>query len=194
MKREKNTATEIYEYIKRCIDNGMPPSVREICQELEIKSTSTAHKYLKILEEDGLIVREEGLNRNIKLPQRKSRQVPILGTVRAGAPILAAEHIEGYVGISAEHDTGGELFALKVVGDSMIGAGIFEGDILIVRKTPTVENGEIVVALIDDEATVKTFYRENGMIRLQPENDALEPIIVKEALILGKVISLTRYY
>lgn len=188
-------AAAIFKYIEECIDGGMPPSVREICSTLGIKSTSTVHKYLKELEEKGYILRGENLNRSIRLaePRENAARVPLVGTVAAGMPILAVENIEDYIPYKATYDAK-ELFALRVRGESMINIGMFEDDIIIVRKTPYAENGQIVVALVGDEATVKRFYKENGHFRLQPENDEMEPIIVDEVSILGKVIALIRDY
>ena len=188
-------ASAILKYVENCIDDGVPPSVREICSHLGIKSTSTVHKYLKELEEKGYIVRGENLNRSIRLaePKVNAAKVPLMGTVAAGMPILAVENIEEYIPYKSSYSSE-ELFALKVKGESMINIGMYEDDIIIVRKTSYAENGQIVVALVDDEATVKRFYRENGHFRLQPENDSMEPIIVNEVSILGKVIALIRDY
>ena len=185
-------ALQILEYIRERIDEGLPPSVREICAALEIKSTSTAHKYLGELQERGLIEKGNHLNRAITLPDDRSVRVPLLGTVTAGQPILAVEEVEGYVPFRSRSLQSKDLFALRVRGESMIKAGILDGDIVIIRKTPTAENGEIVVALVEDEATVKRFYKEGGHYRLQPENDAMDPIITETVEILGKVIGLVR--
>ena len=179
-------ALEILDYIRDRIDQGLPPSVREICAALEIKSTSTAHKYLKELQ--------DRMNRAITLPEERSLRVPLLGTVTAGQPILAVEEVEGYVPFRGQGLSSKDLFALRVRGESMIKAGILDGDIVIIRKTPTAENGQIVVALVEDEATVKRFYKENGHYRLQPENDAMEPIYVDSVSILGRVVALLREY
>lgn len=187
----------VLEYIRQRIDEGIPPSVREICSQLNIKSTSTAHKYLTELQENGLIEKGDKLNRAIRLPQDRSGRslrVPLLGTVTAGQPILAVEQIEDYIPYRSDSLAANDLFALHVRGESMIGAGILDGDIIIVRRTPTAQNGEIVVALIEDEATVKRFYKENGGYRLQPENDTMDPIYVDEVSILGKVIALYREF
>ncbi|HJD22576.1 MAG TPA: transcriptional repressor LexA [Firmicutes bacterium] len=181
-------------FLKERAQDGIPPTVREICAAAGIKSTSTVHAYLKLLEDEGYISRQSGLNRAIRMPGESVARVPLLGKVTAGKPILAIEEVEEYVPYSGGGYQPGDLFALRVVGDSMINAGILNGDVVIVRKTPTAENGEIVVALIGDEATVKRLYREKGHIRLQPENDAYEPIIVDEVIVLGKVISLLRYF
>ena len=181
-------------FLKERAQDGIPPTVREICAAAGIKSTSTVHAYLKLLEDEGYISRQSGLNRAIRMPGESVARVPLLGKVTAGKPILAIEEVEEYVPYSGGGYQPGDLFALRVGGDSMINAGILNGDVVIVRKTPTAENGEIVVALIGDEATVKRLYREKGHIRLQPENDAYEPIIVDEVIVLGKVISLLRYF
>lgn len=194
MKPLNEKQEKVLMFLKERAQDGVPPTVREICAAAGIKSTSTVHSYLKTLEDEGYITRKSGLNRAIRVPGENVARVPLLGRVTAGKPILAVEEVEDYVPYSGGGYQPGELFALRVVGDSMINAGILNGDIVIVRKTPTAENGEIVVALIGDEATVKRLYRENGHIRLQPENDAYEPIIVNEAIVLGKVISLLRYF
>ena len=185
----------IFEYIKNKISKtGVAPSVREIAAAVGLRSTSSVQYNLNILEEAGLIKRDANLKRTIRLAggAENIRHVPVIGTVTAGVPILATQQIEEYVAISGV--TGDTLFALHVKGDSMMNAGILNGDIVIVNQTPVAENGEIVVALIDDEATVKRFYKENNHIRLQPENDKYQPIIVDDCTILGKVITLIRSY
>ncbi len=187
-------ALQILEYIRDRLEDGLPPSVREMCAALEIKSTSTAHKYLGELQERGLIEKGSRLNRAITLPDDRSIRVPLVGTVTAGQPILAVEEIEGYIPYRSRSLHSRDLFALRVRGDSMINVGILDGDIIIIRQTPTAENGDIVVALIEDEATVKRFYKEKGHYRLQPENDTMEPIIVDSVSILGRVVSLIREY
>ncbi len=187
-------ALQILNYIRDRIDDGLPPSVREICAALDIKSTSTAHKYLGELQERGLIEKSSHLNRAITLPDDRSIRVPLVGTVTAGQPILAVEEIEGYIPFRSRSLHSKDLFALRVRGESMINAGILDGDIVIIRRTPAAENGDIVVALVEDEATVKRFYKEAGHYRLQPENDTMEPIIVDSVSILGRVISLVREY
>lgn len=187
-------ALQILDYIRDRIDDGLPPSVREICAALDIKSTSTAHKYLGELQERGLIEKSSHLNRAITLPDDRSIRVPLMGTVTAGQPILAVEEIEGYIPYRSRSLHSKDLFALRVRGESMIGAGILDGDIVIIRRTPSAENGDIVVALVEDEATVKRFYKEDGHYRLQPENDTMDPIIVDSVSILGRVISLVREY
>ena len=183
------------QYLKKCSADGRVPSVREICDEVGLSSTSTVHHHLKALEEKGFISREHGVNRCIRITgEEKSINVAVVGRVAAGNPIVAEQNIECYVPVSEQLGRGRELFALRIQGESMIKAGIFDNDIVIVKRTPVAENGEIVVALVDDSATVKRFYKENGHFRLQPENDAFEPIIVDEVILLGKVISLVRNY
>lgn len=196
--REINaTQKKIYEFLIERSQNGVPPSVREIGTAVGLKSTSSVQANLIALEKAGYIERDPLLKRSIRIlgPMAENvTQVPLIGTVTAGLPILAVEQIEGYVPYAGVISRDKSLFALHVKGESMINAGIFDGDIVIVERTPTAENGEIVVALIEDEATVKTFYKEDGHLRLQPENDTMKPIIVSEAIILGKVKSLIRNY
>ena len=190
MKSLNEKQEKILTFLKERAQDGLPPTVREICAAAGIKSTSTVHAYLKVLEEEGYINRQSGLNRAIRLPGESVARVPLLGKVTAGQPILAVEEVEEYVPYSGGGYQPGELFALRVSGTSMINAGILDHDVVIVKKTPVAENGDIVVALIGDEATVKRLFVEKDHIRLQPENDAFEPIIVKEVVILGKVVSL----
>ena len=186
---------KIYDFLKDRSQYGIPPSVREICAATGLKSTSTVHAHLKALENLGYISRDAGLNRAIHIEGcEQTAQVPILGKVTAGLPILAVEEIQGYLPITASQQRGRELFALTVQGESMKNAGILDGDYVVVERTPTARDGDIVVALIEDEATVKRLYRETDCVRLQPENDAFEPIYAKEVIILGKVISVVRYY
>lgn len=187
---------KIYDYLLACSQEGRVPSVRELCQATGLKSTSTVHLHLNTLEERGLIEREHGVNRCIKVKGagEKSANIPVLGRVAAGMPILAVEDIEEYVPVLESFRRGRELFALRVKGDSMVNAGIFDGDIVIVHRTPSADNGTIVVALVDDSATVKRFYKENGRFRLQPENENYEPILVDDVTLLGTVISLIRNY
>lgn len=188
-------AERIYNYIKDSIDEGYPPTIREICQALNIKSTSTVHRYINELAEEGYIEKNDNHNRAIRITGKKSISVPLVGEVAAGTPIFAVENITDYVSFNSERLYGGDLFALKVKGDSMINIGIFSDDIIIAEQTSYAENGDIVVALVDDEnATVKTFYKEKGYIRLQPENDEMKPIISKNVKILGKVAALIRYF
>lgn len=193
---------EILEYIKNEILNkGYPPAVREICEAVHLKSTSSVHAHLESLEKNGYIRRDptkpraiEIMDENFNLTRREVVNVPVIGRVAAGQPVLAVENIESYFPIPAEMMPNHESFMLTVKGDSMINAGIFDGDKVLVQKQPSAENGEIVVALIDDSATVKTFYQEADHIRLQPENDVFEPIIVSECTILGKVFGVFRLF
>lgn len=195
MKPLTKSQQKVYDYIRECAQDNRIPSVREICAVTGLKSTSTVHLHLKTLEEKGLIERDKGLNRSIRLSgSEKSSQIPIMGRVTAGMPILAVEDIEGYVPVSESVRRGRELFALRVCGESMINAGILDGDIAVVHRTPVAENGDVVVALIEDEATVKRFYKEEGHFRLQPENDAFEPIIVDEVVLLGKLVAIYRNF
>lgn len=194
MKPLNEKQQKVLEFLRERAGEGVPPSVREICAAAGIRSTSTVHAYLKVLEEGGYISRQSGLNRAIRLPGENVARVPLLGHVTAGLPILAVEEVEDYVPYSGGRFDPRELFALRVHGTSMINAGIMNGDVVIVHRTPAAENGDIVVALIGDEATVKRFFAEKGHIRLQPENEEYEPIIVKECTVLGKVISLVRYF
>lgn len=197
MKKLSVSQQKILSYLKECVQNGLPPSVREICTATGLKSTSTVHAHLKTLEENGYISREAGLNRAIHINgEERSAQIPILGRVTAGLPILAVEDIEGYIPFSEEQRRGRELFALRVEGESMKNAGILDGDIVVCHKTPTAEDASIVVALIGDEATVKRLFHEDGGIVLQPENPVFDPIRVREqdVSILGRVISVLRYY
>ena len=179
-------------------ENGYIPSVREMCAELGISSTATIHYYLKKLEDDGYIRKDDYKNRCIELinnpfKEEKTKGIPIVGKVAAGLPITAVENIEDYVELPSNLFSG-DLFILNVSGESMINAGIYDGDQIIVKKQSTAQNGQKVIALIDDSATVKTFYKENGHIRLQPENDTMEPIIVPDCTILGVVVGLIRKY
>ena len=195
MKTLSKSQSKILEYLRECSDSGRVPSVREICDYTGLSSTSTVHHHLKALEEKGLIIREHGVNRCIQIAgEEKSASVPVLGKVAAGIPITAIQDIEFYVPVPEQLKRGRELFALRVQGESMINAGILDGDIVIVHRTPVAENGEIVVSMVEDSATVKRFYKENGCFLLQPENDSFEPIIVDEVVLLGKVVSLIRNY
>ena len=202
MAQEKITAKqqEILEYIKETIlKKGYPPAVREICEAVNLKSTSSVHSHLETLEEKGYIRRDPTKPRTIEiiddcfnLTRREVVNVPLVGTVAAGVPLLAEENIENYYPIPVELLPNAETFMLNVKGNSMINAGIFDGDQLIVERCSTAYDGEIVVALVDDSATVKRFYKEDGYYRLQPENDEMDPIIVDHLEILGKVIGLFR--
>lgn len=191
---------EILEYIKKQIlAKGYPPAVREICEAVHLRSTSSVHSHLETLEKNGYIRRDPTKPRAIEivdddfaLTRREVVNVPIIGTITAGEPILAVENIIDYFPIPVELMPNAEAFMLKVRGESMINAGIYDGDQVIVQRQPTAENGEIVVALLDDSATVKRFFKEDGYYRLQPENDTMNPIIVKSVDIIGKVIGLMR--
>ena len=191
---------DVYRYICESTEiNGYSPSVRDIQEALGIKSTATVHSYLNKLEVKGYIQRAQGKSRTLRVEtvpsSPSSSSIPILGQVAAGLPVLAQENCEGYIDFCPPKGTiRGELFALKVKGESMVEAGILNGDYVIVNRTNYVDNGDIAVVLIGEEATVKTFYRENGYFRLQPENKEMEPIITKEFYILGKVIANIRYY
>lgn len=193
---------EILEYIKQEILNkGYPPAVREICEAVHLKSTSSVHSHLETLEKNGYIRRDptkpraiEIIDDNFNLTRREVVNVPIIGQVAAGQPLLAVENIENYFPIPTEFMPNAETFMLKVKGDSMINAGIFNGDKILVQKQSDAQNGDIVVALVDDSATVKTFYKEDGHYRLQPENDTMDPIIVPDCQILGKVFGVFRFF
>ena len=192
-------ASQILQFLEEGVANGLSPTVREIGLSLGIKSTSTVHKYLNELRDKGYIKKEDGLKRTIRFTDSFVNSsglggVPIMGTVTAGMPILAVENITGYLPIEVKGCDPKELFALNVRGESMINVGIYDGDTIIVKRTPVADNGDIVVALIDDSATVKTFYKEDGHFRLQPENDTMEPIIVESVAILGRVVKLVRDY
>ncbi|HBI71700.1 MAG TPA: transcriptional repressor LexA [Lachnospiraceae bacterium] len=197
-----NKQKEILEYVKsQIINKGYPPAVREICEAVNLKSTSSVHSHLETLEKNGYIRRDPSKPRAIEiiddefnLTRRELVNVPVVGTITAGQPILAVENIEAYFPIPSEFMPNEETFMLKVKGESMINAGIFDGDKILVQKQSVAKNGDIVVALIEDEVTVKTFYKESGYYRLQPENDTMEPIIVPELSILGKVIGLFRMF
>lgn len=187
---------KILRYIQRTLDErGVAPSVREIGDAVGLSSTSSVQYNLNKLERMGCIERDPNCKRTIRLPGRAAQvaQVPLLGTVTAGVPILATQHIEEYIPVFGARP-GEELFALHVRGDSMIGAHIEDGDIVVVERTPVAENGQIVVAMIDEEATVKRFYKEHGHFRLQPENDAYAPITVDELVVLGRVKFVIRQY
>lgn len=196
MKDLNNTQKKIYEFLAERSQNGVPPTVREICAAVGLRSTSSVQSNLDALEKAGYIERDPMLKRSIRVRGQDNNvvQVPLIGTVTAGMPILAVEAIEGYVPFSGNENSDKPLFALKVKGDSMIKCGILSGDIIIAEKTPVADNGDIVVALLEDEATVKRFYKENGHFRLQPENDDYAPIISDEIIVLGKVISLIRHF
>ena len=204
MAKGKITAkqAEILEFIKKCIlEKGYPPAVREICTAVNLKSTSSVHSHLETLEKNGFIRRDPTKPRAIEivddefnLSRREMRNIPVVGQVAAGQPILAEQNIATYFPIPASELPAGELFMLDVRGESMINVGIYDGDRIIVQQTPIAKNGDIVVALIDDSATVKTYYKEDGRYRLQPENDTMDPIIVDDVQILGKVCGVFRIF
>ena len=191
---------EILQYIKDTIlKKGYPPAVREICEAVHLKSTSSVHSHLETLEQNGYIRRDPTKPRTIEilddcfnLTRRELVNIPLIGSVAAGQPILAQENIENYFPVPSDLLPNQEAFMLRVKGEIMINAGIFNGDQIIVAQQDTAENGDIIVALMDDSATVKRFYREDDHVRLQPENDTMEPIITTDVQILGKVIGLVR--
>ncbi|MBR1389904.1 MAG: transcriptional repressor LexA [Lachnospiraceae bacterium] len=193
---------EILEYIKsEILSKGYPPAVREICEAVHLKSTSSVHSHLETLEKNGYIRRDptkpraiEIIDDNFNLTRREVVNVPMVGYVAAGQPLLAVENIESYFPIPTEFMPNAETFMLRVKGESMINAGIFDGDHVLVQKQPNAANGDVVVALVEDSATVKTFYKENGHYRLQPENDSMDPIIVQDCSILGKVFGVFRFF
>ena len=191
---------EILDYIKEeILKRGYPPAVREICEAVNLRSTSSVHSHLETLEKNGYIRRDptkpraiEICDDNFQMVRTEMVSLPVVGQVAAGTPILAEENIDSYFPVPAELVPQGESFVLKVKGDSMINVGIFSGDQIFVNACNTAHNGDTVVALIDDSATVKTFYKEDGHIRLQPENDTMDPIIVDDCQILGKVFGVFR--
>jgi len=193
----------VLDYLRVSIDKkGYAPSVRDICKDVGIKSTSTVHAYLKKLAQLGLIEMDNTISRSIRLPEAIRQignnnlvEVPIVGRVAAGSPILAVENIEDTFTVSSAYTKNSTVFMLKVKGESMIEAGILEGDLILVKQQATAYNGDIVVAVMEDEATVKTYYKEKDHIRLQPENSSMEPILVyNDIIIAGKVIGLFRTY
>ena len=194
--------SEILEYLKtQIINRGYPPSVREICEAVHLKSTSSVFSHLEALEKNGYIHRDptkpraiEILDENFNLMRREIVHVPVVGTVAAGQPILAINNIDSYFPVPAEYVPGGETFMLRVKGDSMIEAGILDGDTILIERCQSASNGDMVVALVEDSATVKTFYKEDGHIRLQPENSSMDPIIVPDCQILGRVFGVMRFF
>lgn len=192
---------EILDYIKsQILERGFPPSVRDICEAVHLKSTSSVHSHLETLEKNGYIRRDptkpraiEILDESFNFMRREMVNVPMVGRVAAGEPLFAEQNIESYFPVPAEYMPKGVTFMLTVKGESMINAGIFDGDMVLVEQCNTARNGEMIVALVEDGATVKTFYKEEGVIRLQPENDTMDPIIVNNVLILGKVIGVFRF-
>lgn len=197
MKKINDTQRRVLEYLSTRLQSGIPPSVREIGSAVGLKSTSSVQANLNALEEAGYILRDPKLKRSIRVVGQNLEQfpqAPLVGTVAAGVPILAVEQVEGYVPVYGGTSSDKSYFALRVKGDSMINAGILDGDIVISERTPTAANGEIVVAMLEDEATVKRFFFENGQFILKPENDDYSPIVSNEVSVLGKVISLLRTY
>ncbi|MCL2034187.1 MAG: transcriptional repressor LexA [Oscillospiraceae bacterium] len=194
MEKVDKRREKIYSYILSRINTGSAPTVREICADIGVSSTSTVHSDLKALCLSGLIEMTGGLNRTIRLPGMSAVRVPLLGTVAAGTPILALQNIEQYIPVGIPNASSKELFALRVKGDSMRDAAILNGDIVVVERENTAENGRIIVAMLDDEATVKRYFKEKGHIRLQPENSEMEPIIVDSIEILGRVLFVQRMY
>lgn len=192
---------EILEYIKsQILERGFPPAVRDICEAVHLKSTSSVHSHLETLEKNGYIRRDptkpraiEILDDSFNFTRREMVNVPIVGRVAAGEPLLAEQNVEEYFPIPMDFMPNKQTFMLKVKGESMINAGILDGDYVLVEERKTAHNGEMIVALVDDGATVKRFYKEEGIIRLQPENDTMEPIIVPDCTILGKVIGVFRF-
>lgn len=193
---------EILDFIKsEIINKGYPPAVREICEAVHLKSTSSVHSHLETLEKNGFIRRDptkpraiEIMDDDFNLARREVVNVPMIGEIAAGEPIFADQNIEGYFPLLPENMPTGEAFMLRVRGESMINVGIYDGDQILVRKQNTARNGDIVVALVDDSATIKTFYQEDGHYRLQPENDSMDPIIVDHVEVLGKLAGLYRTY
>ena len=197
MKRTEEKMNEIYNFTVEFIsDNGYPPSIREICGKLGIKSTATAYSYIERLKEKGLLEKSPLKKRAITVPKKQSefKSIPLVGTISAGQPIFAVENLEGYYPLPEDFSGGGNEFALKVKGDSMINAGIFDKDVIIVNQQSVAENGEIVVALVDDSATVKRFYKRSGKFILHPENDAMSDMIFDDVQILGVVKGLMRKF
>ncbi len=193
---------EILEYIKEeILKKGYPPTVRDICEAVHLSSTSSVHSHLATLEKNGYIRRDptkpraiEIIDDSFQLVRHEMTSIPVVGQVAAGSPILAQQNIDSYFPLPVEYTPNAQSFILKVKGDSMINAGIFDGDMIFVEQCNTARNGDIVVALVDDSATVKTFYKENGHIRLQPENDDMEPFIFDHVDILGKVFGVLRLF
>ncbi|MBQ1871359.1 MAG: transcriptional repressor LexA [Lachnospiraceae bacterium] len=206
LKRDERGLTskqlEIMNFIKQeILSKGYPPTVRDICEAVGLKSTSTVHAHLERLEMKGLIRRDPTKPRAIELVddeftviRKEMVNVPVVGQVAAGQPLLAVENISNYFPIPVEYMPNQQTFMLRVKGESMVNAGIFSGDLILVEQTQDVRNGDIVVALVDDSATVKTFFKEKDHIRLQPENDHMDPIIVNDCSILGKVIGVFRFF
>ena len=198
MRSAEASRQKILDFIKSEIElRGYPPSVREICRAVGLKSTSTVHAHLNHLEEQGLIRRDPTKPRALEVldgSQQRGRNVPLLGRVTAGQPIMAVENIEDYLTLPQSMLGRDEVFALRVQGESMIGAGILDGDIVVLRQQDSADNGDIVVALVGDEATLKRIFYEDGHVRLQPENAAMASIIVESAAVLGRLVALIRQF
>ena len=198
MRSSQQNQQKILDFIKSEIElKGYPPSVREICAAVGLKSTSTVHAHLNHLEEQGLIRRDSTKPRALEVldgSHVRGRSVPLVGRVTAGQPILAVENIEDYLVLPQGMLGQDDVFCLRVQGESMIDVGILDGDIVVLRQQDTAENGEIVVAMVDDEATLKRIFYEEDHVRLQPENRTMEPIIVDDAAVLGKLIALFRQF
>jgi len=198
MRASRENQKKILDFIKSEIEQkGYPPSVREICAAVGLKSTSTVHAHLNHLEEQGLIRRDSTKPRALEVldgSHARGRSVPLVGRVTAGMPILAIENIEDHLVLPQSMLGHDDIFCLRVTGDSMIDIGILDGDIVVIRQQSTADNGEIVVAMVDDEATLKRIYYEYGHVRLQPENSTMAPIIVDNAEVLGKLVALIRQF
>ncbi len=198
MRSSQLNQQRILDYIKSEIElKGYPPSVREICQAVGLKSTSTVHAHLNHLEEQGLIRRDSTKPRALEVldgSHQRGRSVPLVGRVTAGQPILAVENIEDHLVLPQSLLGQDDCFCLRVQGESMIEAGIYDGDIVVIRQQDSADNGEIVVALVEDEATLKRIFYEDGHVRLQPENSTMAPIIVENAAVLGKLVALFRMF
>lgn len=193
MRKSVDKSEEVFEFVKKYFkENGYAPTVREICKACDLKSTATAFNYLNSLAERGAIKKTQRRNRAVSLKQSNSVSIPLVGTVAAGQPILANENIEGYYSVSDDFFSGEDLFMLTVNGDSMINIGMFDGDKIVVQKQEMAENGDVVVALVDDSATVKRFFKRDGKIILHPENDNMEDFVFDNVIILGKVVGLMR--
>ena len=195
MKKIEEKLNSVFKFITEFIDeNGFSPSIREICENLKIKSTATAYSYIEKLKDKGLLSKSPNKKRATTIAFKSEfKKIPLLGTIRAGSPIFAIENLEGYYPLPAEFSSNGDEFALKVQGNSMINAGIYEGDVIVVKQQNTANNGDIIVALVDDSATVKRFYKRKGKVILHPENDDLEDMVFEDKVtILGIVKGLFR--
>lgn len=190
----KDIHRRVYEYIRQRMEDGYSPTIREICRDLDINSTSTAARYVNYLVEEGYLEKIENRNRALKLAGNSAVRLPVVGTITAGQPVTAFEDISEYISFMPNKHYDGELFALKIRGESMINAGILDGDFVIIEKSDYVRNGEIAAVMVDsEEATVKRFFKEDGHYRLQPENDSMEPIIAYDCSIIGRVVGVIRY-